>query len=78
MTDIYENAPIYVCEGCGTKFDNLYNYCDRYAPYEACPSCMTNEELYELEFGTKNERIYSRRNIRTHRFNSLLIVRLYL
>lgn len=53
MTDIYENAPIYVCEGCGTKFDNLYNYCDRYAPYEACPSCMTNEELYELEFGTK-------------------------
>jgi hypothetical protein len=51
MTEI--NATPYVCEGCGTKFDNLYNYCDRYAPYEACPSCMTNEELYELEFGEK-------------------------
>ncbi len=51
MTEI--NATPYVCEGCGTKFDNFYNYCDRYAPYEACPSCMTNEELYELEHGEK-------------------------
>lgn len=46
-----KNAQPYVCEGCGTKFDNLYGYCDRYAPYEACPSCMTNEELWELQFG---------------------------
>jgi hypothetical protein len=46
----------YVCAGCGTKFENLYNYCARYEPFEACPSCMTNEELYELEFGTKSNK----------------------
>jgi len=50
MTELH--AQPYVCAGCDTKFENLYNYA-RYEPYDACPSCMTNEELYELRFGGK-------------------------
>ena len=46
-----KNAQPYVCEGCDTKHENLYGHEDRYAPYEACSSCMTNEELWELQFG---------------------------
>ena len=54
MTEL--NAQPYVCEGCDTKHENLYGHEDRYAPYEACSSCMTNEELYELEFGSQAAR----------------------
>ena len=49
MTEL--NAQPYVCEGCDTKHENVYGHEDRYAPYEACSSCMTNEELWELQFG---------------------------
>ncbi len=52
MTEL--NAQPYVCAGCDTKHENLYGHEDRYAPYEACSSCMTNEELYELRFGDKS------------------------
>ena len=45
-----KNAQPYVCEGCDTKHENLYGHEDRYAPYEACSSCMTNEEMCELQF----------------------------
>jgi len=52
MTD--KNAKPYVCPNCGTKSDNAYNFCARYEPFGTCPSCMTNEELYALEFGGQN------------------------
>jgi hypothetical protein len=48
------DVPIYVCAGCESKMpDPRHKYSNRYSKFEACPLCMTNEELYELEFGGK-------------------------
>jgi DNA-directed RNA polymerase subunit RPC12/RpoP len=54
MTDIYENAPIYVCAGCEREMEDPKNaYLKKYGPFEACPYCMTLDELWQLRFGTK-------------------------
>ena len=46
--------PIYFCEGCQSEMSDPDNvYLDRYSKFEACPLCMTNEELYALEYGDK-------------------------
>ena len=54
MTDIYENAPIYVCEGCESEMPDPGNAKqEKYGPFESCPMCMTLDELWELRFGSQ-------------------------
>ena len=54
MTDIYENAPIYVCAGCGKEMADPKNAKQKkYGEFEACPYCMTLDELWELRFGSQ-------------------------
>lgn len=56
MTDKFANST-YFCEGCESEMEDRGGaYHERYSKYEACPLCMTNEELYELEFGTKSKK----------------------
>ena len=56
MTENVENIPIYVCDGCESEMPDPNNSKkERYGKFEACPLCMTNEELYELEFGDKRD-----------------------
>lgn len=44
----------YFCEGCESVMDDPRGkYSARYSKFEACPLCMTNEELYVLEYGDK-------------------------
>jgi hypothetical protein len=54
MTDIYENAPTYVCAGCESEMPDPKNvYLKKYGEFEACPLCMTLDELWELKYGAK-------------------------
>jgi uncharacterized protein YlaI len=54
MTDEVTTST-YFCEGCESVMDDPRNkYSNRYAKFEACPLCMTNEELYQLEYGATN------------------------
>jgi hypothetical protein len=53
MTDETIN-PIYFCKGCESEVEDRGGaYKERYSKFEACPLCMTNEELYQLEYGDK-------------------------
>ncbi len=53
MTDEMTTST-YFCEGCESVMDDPRNkYSNRYARFQACPLCMTNEELYQLEYGDK-------------------------
>ena len=57
MTDIYENAPTYVCAGCESEMPDPKNvYLKKYGEFEACPLCMTLAELWELKYGAKNKK----------------------
>lgn len=56
MSDELTN-PIYFCEGCESEMEDRGGaYEERYSKFEACPLCMTNEELYELEYGSKSKK----------------------
>jgi len=56
MTD-KEMIPTYFCKGCESTMDDpRHKYSNRYSKFEACPLCTTNEELYVLEYGDKNEK----------------------
>lgn len=48
------DVPIYVCAGCQSVMpDPRRQYSNRYSNLEARPLCMTNDELYILEYGNK-------------------------
>jgi len=54
MTDIYDNAPIYVCAGCESEMEDPKDaYLRKYGPFESCPMCMTLDEPWELRFGSQ-------------------------
>jgi DNA replicative helicase MCM subunit Mcm2 (Cdc46/Mcm family) len=51
MTD--NSVSLYICKGCESEMDNSYGNCDKFDEFEACPLCMTLDELWQLRFGTK-------------------------
>ena len=53
MTDIYENWPLFICQGCESEMENIEGRCDKFDEFESCPLCMTLDELWELRFGSQ-------------------------
>ena len=45
---------LYICKGCESELENSYGNCDKFAEFEACPMCMTLEELWEAQQASKN------------------------